>query len=130
MKKIVLTALGFVFLAFGAIGLALPIWPTTPFVLLAAACFSFSPRLRARIMRISFFREYMEGYEKGHGLQPRTVAHSLIFLWSMLALSAFLMKTWWILPLFAAIGTGVTLHILHIARPREKRKRLRERTAP
>ncbi len=130
MKKIVLSALGFVFLAFGAIGLALPIWPTTPFVLLAAACFSLNPQLRSRIMRISFFREYIESYENGHGLQPRTVAHSLAFLWTMLALSAYLMKTWWVLPLFAIIGTGVTLHILHIAKPRKRRKRLRGEVAP
>ncbi|MGI5899020.1 MAG: YbaN family protein [Christensenellales bacterium] len=124
MKKIALTILGFLFLASGAIGLVIPIWPTTPFVLLAAACFSASPNLRAKIMRIRFFRDYIESYQVGNGLERKTVIYSLAFLWTMLALSAFMMKRLWALPLFAIIGVSVTVHILHIAKPRAKRKRL------
>ena len=40
MKKIVLLVFGFVSLALAIIGIFLPLLPTTPFVLLAAFCFS------------------------------------------------------------------------------------------
>ena len=60
LKTIMLTGLGLIFLGLGAIGLLLPVWPTTPFVLASVACFSSAPRIKARIMKISFFKEHIE----------------------------------------------------------------------
>jgi len=120
LKNILLSAAGLVLLAMGAIGLALPVWPTTPFVLAAAGCFANNPKLRARVMRISFFREYLENYRDRKGLSRRTVFKSLCFLWGMLALSAYFAGNAWIIAGLAAVGAGVTSHILWIARPRSR----------
>lgn len=117
-----LTVLGFVFLGFGAIGLVLPIWPTTPFVLLSVACFSSTPRIRAKIMRIPFFRDHIENYEKRTGLPRRTVSISLVWLWAMLIISIAIIKTLWISILLIFIGIAVTTHILLMARARNNRK--------
>lgn len=122
-KVILLTTLGFFFLAAGAIGLLLPVWPTTPFVLIAAACFSCTPRLRAQIMRIGFFREHIENYERRTGLGRKTVAISLGYLWAMLLLSVYCLDTLWVRLLLLFIGAAVTVHILCIARPKEQRKK-------
>lgn len=116
LKKIVLVGLGFIFLALGAIGLAIPVWPTTPFVLLSAACFSAAPQLRAKIMKIDFFREHIENYSGRTGLSQRTVVISLSYLWGMLLLSALILSRLWSAVLLLSIGAVVTLHILHMAK--------------
>lgn len=116
LQTAILSGFGFLFLGLGAIGLFLPVWPTTPFVLVSAACFSSSPRLRAKIMKIGFFREHIDNYERRTGLSKRTVGISLGYLWGMMILSIALIQTLWIRLLLLAIGTAVTVHILWMAR--------------
>lgn len=115
-----LIAAGFILLAMGAIGLFLPIWPTTPFVLGAAGCFSGSPRLRAMIMKVGFFRAHIENYQNRRGLSGKVVVSSLVFLWGMLFLSGIVIKELWATLLFLAIGTAVTIHILYMAKKQDK----------
>ncbi len=118
LKNALLTGAGILLLAFGAVGLFLPIWPTTPFVLLSAACLSGSPALRAKIMRIGFFQEHFENYKSRRGLSKKTVVISLGYLWGMLALSmAFASNAWLLL---CGVGAVVTIHILCMARRKEK----------
>ena len=119
LKTTLLVALGFLFLALGAIGMILPVWPTTPFVLAAAGCFSGSPRLRAWVMGLPFFREHIINYENRTGLSRKTVWLSLGVLWAMLLLSMFLTKTLWHILLLLGIGAGVTVHILWMAKARK-----------
>ncbi|MDY4611467.1 MAG: YbaN family protein [Sphaerochaetaceae bacterium] len=116
MKTWLLTAVGFLCLGLGTIGILLPVWPTTPFVLVSAACFSATPRLRAKIMNIKFFREHVENYERRTGLSKKTVAISLAYLWTMLSLSILLARTVRIALLLLVIGTAVTLHIMVMAK--------------
>lgn len=116
IRALFLAGLGFVFLAIGAVGLFLPLLPTTPFVLLAAACFSGTPRIKARIMKIRFFREHLENYKKRTGLSKKNVAISLIWLWGMLAFSALMIQKLPILLLLMVVGICVTVHILLMSR--------------
>ena len=122
-RIILLTGFGFIFLALGAIGLLLPVWPTTPFVLLSAACFSCTPRLRAQIMKIPFFKEHIENYEHKTGLSRKTVIISLSYLWGMLLFSMLILKNVWIACLLLFIGTSVTIHILCIAKAKKKNEK-------
>ncbi len=119
MKTVLLVAAGFVLLALGAIGIVLPIWPTTPFVLAAAACFTGAPRIRAWLTRLPFFGEHLRNYRNRTGLSRRTVAVSLAFLWGMLALSGLMVRQLWLIALLIAVGAAVTVHIVWISRPRK-----------
>lgn len=121
LKVILFTGLGFVFLALGFIGLFLPIWPTTPFVLVAAACFSVNPKIQSQIMKIKFFREHYENYQNRVGLPRKNVIVSLSWLWGTLILSMILIKSYWAL-LLILVGIAVTWHILHMANPHKESK--------
>ncbi len=115
LKVILFTGLGFVFLALGFIGLFLPVWPTTPFVLVAAACFSVNPKIQSQIMKIKFFREHYENYQNRVGLPRKNVIVSLSWLWGTLILSMILIKSYWAL-LLILVGIAVTWHILHMSK--------------
>ena len=117
IKNVLLCGVGFLMLALGAIGLFLPVWPTTPFILVASGCFVSTPALYARIIKIPFVSEYIRNYRDRKGISGRTVAVSLIFLWGMLAVSALHVGKPWIICLLALIGIAVTVHIVWIAKP-------------
>lgn len=116
-----MAAIGFVSLALGAIGVFLPVWPTTPFVIISAACFSSTPKLKAQIMRIGFFREHIRNYEEGTGLSRKTLLTSIAYLWTMLLISMALVRTPLMLTVLCVVGVAVTVHILVIARKRRGR---------
>ncbi len=120
IKNILLTAAGFVLLGIGAVGMFVPILPTTPFVLTASACFTGNPAIRNRLLRVKFFKEHLTNYQQRTGLQRKTVVTSLSFLWAMLFYSMLVIGKLWALLLLTGVGTAVTAHILCIARPKPR----------
>ena len=64
--------LGAVFAGIGLLGVVIPGLPTTPFMLLAAACFArSSKRFYAWLITNPLFGEAVQRYRAGHGLRPR-----------------------------------------------------------
>lgn len=112
-------SLGFVALGLGTAGLFLPVWPTTPFALLALGCFSSMPQMQKRILKIRFFRQYYESYYEKKQLPGKTLSTSLAFLWSMLCASALLTHKLWVTGLLFFIGCAVTAHPLWLFRNRQ-----------
>lgn len=120
MRALLLTFLGFVSLGLGIIGLVLPVWPTTPFVLVSVSCFSSSPRLKKRLLSIPFLKEQIDNYEKRTGLSAKAVRFNLFWLWGMLLLSVLLIGKIWMTGFLLLVGSAVTIHILWMARPKDK----------
>jgi uncharacterized membrane protein YbaN (DUF454 family) len=57
--------LGLFFLLLGGIGVVLPLLPTTPFVLLAAACFArSSPRMHSWLLQSELFGPMLRDWDK------------------------------------------------------------------
>jgi uncharacterized membrane protein YbaN (DUF454 family) len=70
--------LGLTFVAIGAIGVVVPGLPTTPMLLLAAACFArSSPRLYAWLLRNPTFGPLIEDFRAGRGVSRKVKATAL-----------------------------------------------------
>ena len=79
---------GSVSLILGLIGVVLPGLPTTPFVLLAAACYAkASPKLHARLLKHRWFGPMLRDWERDHSLTRRTKTVAVVSMSLMVALS-------------------------------------------
>ena len=97
----------------GAFGLFVPLVPTTPFVLLAAVCFSYSNRrIHERLKRTPFFGAFIVNFEEKQGVPMSLKITSIILVWVSLSLSMITLHTLWAYILLSTIGVGVTIHLL------------------
>ncbi|NLW78151.1 MAG: DUF454 domain-containing protein [Ruminococcaceae bacterium] len=115
MRRIIFLSLGFGALALGGVGLALPVLPTTPFVLCAAGCFgASSPRLARWLEHTPYFGEYVRNYRHKTGIRRRARVAGIGFLWAMLILSSLLAGRPLVTAALALVGVAVSIHILAI----------------
>ena len=115
IKNIVLIITGYLFLTLGAVGIFIPVLPTTPFILAAAFCFSAaSPKIYSRIKNNSFFGPYIENYKNKQGVKMPLKISSVVFVWIGLIISMAVIQTVWVYILLSIIGVAVTVHILMI----------------
>lgn len=112
----VLMAAGTVSLGLGIIGIFVPILPTTPFLLLSAACYArSSERFLHWLLNNRWFGGYIRNYREGRGMPRSTMILTLAALWATLVLSAsFAVSSGWMRVLLAVIGVGVTIHLLKL----------------
>ncbi len=104
--------IGFISLSLGTVGIFLPVLPTTPFLLLAAGCFSAgSPKMEAMLMKNRYFGSYIENYRYKTGVPRKAKTHAVLFLWGGLVISMILIKTLVMTGILIIIGIGVTIHI-------------------
>lgn len=82
LVKYICLAVGLVSLALGIIGIFLPMWPTTPFLLLAAACFvRSSDRLYTWLIEHEHLGCYVRDYMSGNGIPLRAKQIALVTMW-------------------------------------------------
>lgn len=61
--KIIYTVVGFIFLGLGLIGIALPILPTTPFLLVSAFCFArSSKKVEKWFISSTIYKNHLESF--------------------------------------------------------------------
>jgi hypothetical protein len=115
-RKWLLIVAGIVALGLGVIGVFFPLLPTTPFLLLAAACFfRSSDRLYAWLIHHKWFGTYIRHYREHKAITLRAKVVVLLFLWSVIGYTAFgIVTAWWVRALLGVIAVSVTIHILHV----------------
>ncbi len=107
---------GTLFLGLGIIGIALPVLPTTPFLLLAAFCYSRgSKRFHDWLLNHRLFGRYIGDYLEGRGIPVRTKVFVLSLLWATILISAFFFMKWWVIRLvLLVVAVSVSIHIIGI----------------
>jgi len=110
--KIILNTIGVLAVILGVLGIFLPLLPTTPFLLLASACFArASPRLHNWLQTNKVFGKYLRDYENGRGIPLRGKVWILIFMWGSMGYSIWRTDHLWVRILIVAIGAGVTTYL-------------------
>jgi hypothetical protein len=116
LKRWLLVAAGTACVGIGAIGIVVPVLPTTPFLLLAAICYTRgSERLYRALLSNRLFGSYIRNYLEGRGMTAKAKAWTLSLLWAGIALTAALATDSLVVRmLLAAVLVGVTIHILTV----------------
>lgn len=110
-----LIAAGIVLVAVGAVGIFVPLLPTTIFLLLAAGCFGrSSPGAYRWLTTNRWFGPILRDYNEGRGATMRTKVTSIVTLWLGLGLAAWLLWNPWIDLALAVIGGSVTWHLVRL----------------
>lgn len=116
VRSSILLACGWTSLGLGVVGIAVPILPTVPFVLLAAACFvRSSERCHRWLVTHPVFGRHIADYLAGRGIARRAKIVALATLWASVLLSVILF-----VPLLAAdvvmlaVAAAVTIYIVRL----------------
>lgn len=100
----------------GTVGIFVPLLPTTPFYLLAAAClFRSSDRLYQWLIGNKGCGPYIRNYRENRAIPRHAKILALILLWGTIGHAVFiLLNLLWLRILLVAIATGVTIYLLRL----------------
>jgi len=108
-----LIACGWTAVAGGVVGIFLPLVPTVPLLLLAAACFArSSERFHRWLVEHNRLGPLVRDYLSGAGIPVRAKRAAIGMVWVSFPLSIFLFaQQFWLKALLAAIAIGITLYL-------------------
>jgi uncharacterized membrane protein YbaN (DUF454 family) len=114
--KFLLISTGTISIFLGFIGIFLPILPTTPFLLLAAALYSkSSDKFYNWLIHNRLFGSFIRNYREGKGITVQAKFISLTSLWLVLGSTIiYAIENIYLKILLLLIAFGVTIHLLLI----------------
>ncbi|MFD1361192.1 YbaN family protein [Lentibacillus salinarum] len=114
VKQLFLMIAGSISLGLGILGIILPLLPTTPLLLLAAACYvRSSEKLYHWLITNKYFGSYIRNYRDGKGIPLKAKVTGVIVLWLAMGYSiVFIIPLPAVQILLAAIGSYFTWFIL------------------
>src|SRR5690554_7602887 len=114
LLQVLLLSVGFLSIALGVLGMFLPVLPTTPFLLLAAACFiRTSPKFYDWLVDHPKLGKYVVYYLDGKGIPKKAKVYTLVVLWSTMLITAFIVLDSAIVRVvLPSIGFLVSIYIL------------------
>jgi hypothetical protein len=113
VRRGVYFSIGAVSVALGVIGIFVPLWPTTCFLLLAGWCFARSSQRAERWLHENrLFGSYLRDYRERGIISSRVRRTSVATLWIFIGASALLFAgRLWVVALLLLVAGAVTLHL-------------------
>ena len=100
------------------LGIFLPLLPTTPFLLLASACYvRGSERMHRRLMEHPQLGPYIRNFEQGKGIPRRAKIIVILVLWVSYAYSFYLLPQTGLKIGLALIAFAVTVYLVRMPEP-------------
>ncbi|HCM05311.1 MAG TPA: DUF454 domain-containing protein [Oceanospirillales bacterium] len=111
--KILLIVLGWLSVVLGFIGIFLPVMPTTPFLLLAAACFvRTSPKFYGWLVGHPKLGKYLLYYLEGKGIPLKAKFYSIGLMAISMATTSYFVPVMAVKVLLPLVGVLVALYIV------------------
>lgn len=115
MKKGFFVTIGLLSLGLGILGMALPILPTTPFLLLSAAMFMrSSERLTTWLFNHKVFGAQVRNYFEHKAVDKRSKILAMALLWPTILISAWMIERVWFKVALILIAIAVSAHVLSL----------------
>lgn len=111
-----LTSIGLASTALAVVGIFVPLLPTVPLLLLAAACFArSSERFHNWLLGHPSLGPMIRDYMDGQGVPLRAKIVSISMIWISISISAlFLIPIFWVKIFLIAVGLCVTIYLLRL----------------
>ena len=104
---------GTIAVALAIAGVFLPLLPTTPFLLLASACYMRgSTRLHRWLTHNRMLGPYIAAIENRSGMPRSAKVVALLLMWASLSYSIYIVPTAWAKAGLAAMGMCISLYIV------------------
>lgn len=112
MKKYIFITIGIISLAVGAIGAAIPLLPSFPFLLLSAYCFGkSSKKLDKWFKSTKLYKNNLESFVKGKGMKVSSKIRLILILTIFMGFGLFMMRHLFWGPII--LGFVWLFHILY-----------------
>ena len=123
LKKPLLIAAGWLCVALGMLGIIMPLFPTTPFLLVAVWAFSkSSPELAERIRNNRFAGAYIRDWQDEGVIPMKAKMLALAMMMAIvLYLALWIEAPWWAVVLAGAVLLAIAVFI--VTRPSQRRTR-------
>jgi uncharacterized membrane protein YbaN (DUF454 family) len=116
MLKVVMVFFGVVFLVVGIVGIVVPLLPTSPFLLLASACFlRSSKKLHHWLLNYPVLGMYIKSYLEYGAITQKSRVCTIALLWVTIIVSAFYAThLLWVRTALFVIALSVSIHLIRM----------------
>lgn len=115
VKRYFLLCIGWLSVILGVIGIFLPVLPTTPFLLLASACFfRSSKKFHNWLCHHPKLGPMVTVWQDGRGIPKRVRNRAILVMIVGMSLSAYIVDRFWVTIMLLCIGCAVSFYLCRL----------------